>query len=116
VAKPVGHYSPFVKAGDFVVTSGQIGIDDTGALVSKEFEDQARQTLNNVKEVLADAGMQITDVVKVTVFITDMKDWPTFNDMYAQFFGDHKPARSTVAVNALPAGARIEMEAWACRS
>ena len=116
MGKPVGHYSPFVKAGDFVVTSGQIGIDDDGKLVSIEFADQAKQALANVREVLTDAGLQITDIVKVTVFLTDMADWPSLNTIYAEFFGEHKPARSAIGVAALPLGARVEVEAWACRS
>jgi len=114
-APPVaGPYSPAVRAGDWLVLAGQIGIDPaTGSLVAGGTEAQARQVVANVTAVLRDCGAGWADVAKVTIFLADMGDFPAVNAVYEQAIGAHRPARSTVAVAALPAGARVEIEAWA---
>ena len=112
MSKPLGPYSPFVRAGDFVIVSGQGGLRD-GAVVEGGVSAQTAQTLANVAEVLAEAGASLTDVVKTLCFLTDMGTFTDFNDAYAAAFGGHRPARSTVEVSALPAGLDVEIEAWA---
>jgi|SRR3954467_8038165 2-iminobutanoate/2-iminopropanoate deaminase len=114
-APPVaGPYSPAVRAGDWLVLAGQVGLDPaSGSMVEGGVEAQARQVLANVKAVLADCGASIANVAKTTVFVTSMSDFATVNAVYAEAFGDHKPARSTVEVSALPGGALVEIETWA---
>jgi 2-iminobutanoate/2-iminopropanoate deaminase len=114
-APPVaGPYSPAVRAGDWLVLAGQVGLDPaSGKMVEGGVEAQARRVLANIEVVLADCGASITDVAKTTVFVTDIGDFATVNAVYAEAFGDHKPARSTVEVAALPAGALVEIEVWA---
>lgn len=112
MSKPVGPYSPVVRAGDLVFTAGQIGIVD-GALVPGGLEAETRQALDNLQEVLATAGATLGDVVKVTVFLADMGDFAAMNSIYSERFGEHRPARSAVGVAALPLGARVEIEAIA---
>jgi len=112
-APPVaGPYSPAVRAGDLVFLAGQIPIDPaTGALVEGDVADQARQVLANISAVLGDIGAQWTDVVKATIFLSgSLEHFATVNEVYAGVVGDHRPARSTVAVAALPAGAAVEIE------
>jgi 2-iminobutanoate/2-iminopropanoate deaminase len=104
-------YSPAVRAGDWLVVSGQIGQRD-GALVEGGFGPQLDQVLANLGAVLDANGAARTDVVKCTVFLTDMADFDQLNPVYAAFFGDHRPARSAIAVAALPRGAAVEIEAW----
>jgi 2-iminobutanoate/2-iminopropanoate deaminase len=112
-APPVaGPYSPAVRAGEWVVCAGQVGIDNSGKLADG-VDAQARQVLANIKAVLADCGLTMNDVAKATVFVTDIGTFATVNAAYAEAFGDHKPARSTVQVAALPAGAEVEIEVWA---
>src|SRR5690242_1569953 len=113
-APPVaGNYSPAVRAGDWLVLAGQIGLDPaTGALVDG-VEGQARQVLANIRAILADCGATVADVAKTTIFVTDIGDFATVNAVYADAFGDHRPARSTVQVAALPGGAQVEIETWA---
>lgn len=113
MAKPVGPYSPFVVANGFVYTSGQIGIDETGALAGNDVAAQAEQALSNLEKVLADAGCALSDVVKTTVFVTNMGDYAAVNEIYAAKFGETRPARSAIGVAALPLGAVIEIEAVA---
>jgi 2-iminobutanoate/2-iminopropanoate deaminase len=110
--KPMGPYSPFVRAGDFIIVSGQGGIRD-GAIVDGGVTAQTTQTIANVAARLADAGAALTDVVKTLCFLTDMGTFAEFNEAYAAAFGDHRPARSTVEVSALPGGMAVEVEAWA---
>ncbi len=112
MSKPLGPYSPFVRAGDFVIVSGQGGMRD-GTLVDGGVTAQTEQTMANVKARLADAGATLQDVVKTLCFLTDMGTFGEFNDAYAAAFGDHRPARSTVEVSALPGGMDIEVEVWA---
>ena len=114
-APPVaGPYSPAVRAGDWLVLAGQVGLDPaSGQMVEGGVEAQARQVLANVRAVLADCGAALTDVAKSLVFVTDLGDFATVNAVYAAAFGSHCPARSTVQVAALPAGAEVEIEVWA---
>jgi 2-iminobutanoate/2-iminopropanoate deaminase len=113
--KPLGPYSPFVRAGDFVIVSGQGGMRD-GVVVEGGVTAQTTQTIANLAARLADAGAELTDVVKTTCFLTDMATFAEFNDAYAAAFGDHRPARSTVEVAALPGGMDVEIEAWAYKA
>lgn len=111
---PIGPYSPLVRAGDWLVSSGQLGLVD-GRLVDG-VAAQTAQALENVAALLAREGASLGDVVKTLVFLADMGDFPGMNDAYAAAFGDHRPARSTVGVAALPMGALVEIEVWARRA
>ena len=113
---PVGPYSPTVRAGEWLVCSGQIGTEPAEGgprLVDGGFEAQARRALDNVASLLAGSGLGWGDVVKTTVFLADIDDYAAFNTLYVDVLGPHRPARSVVAVRALPLGARVEVEAWA---
>ncbi len=113
MSKPLGPYTPAVRAGDWIIVSGQLGLTD-GVLVSGGVAAQTTQAIVNLKAQLASMGASITDVVKTMCFLTDMDTFATFNESYVAGFGEHRPARSTVAVVALPAkGAGVEIEAWA---
>src|SRR5690554_225199 len=110
----VGPYSQGVKAGDFVYTSGQLPIDpQTGQLVQEDIQSATRLALNNVKAVLEQGGASLETVVKVTVYVKDMNNFGDINEVYAEFFTDHKPARSLVEVARLPKDGVIEIEAIA---
>jgi 2-iminobutanoate/2-iminopropanoate deaminase len=109
-----GPYSPAVRAGDWLALAGQVGIDPaTGKLTEGGVAEQTRQALANVAAVLGDCGASLSDVAKTTVFLVDMGDFPVMNEVYADAFAGHRPARSTIAVAALPLGARVEVEVWA---
>lgn len=111
VPTAVGPYSQAVESGDFLFCSGQIPIDPaTGKIVATDVEGQTRQVLANITALLTSQNLTLSHVVKATVFLTDMADFPKVNPLYAAAFGDHKPARSTVQVAALPLGALIEIE------
>lgn len=112
MSAPVGPYSPVVRAGEWLVCSGQVGIRD-GALVSGGIAAQARQALVNLRSLLEGHGAALGDVVKTTVFLTDITDYAALNEVYAEVFDAGRPARSVVAVTALPLGAVVEIEAWA---
>ncbi len=112
MSTPVGPYTPVVRSGDLVFTSGQIGIAD-GALVAGGLEAELAQAMTNLEAVLAQEGATLADVVKTTVFLTDMDDYAAMNATYVAALGDHRPARSAVAVKALPIGACVEIEAVA---
>lgn len=112
MATPVGPYTPAVKAGDMLFVSGQIGIDSDGNLVDG-FENQARHVVRNLEGVLTQNGAKLTDVVKTTVFLADIALYAGMNEIYTELFGNHRPARSAMAVAALPKGALIEIEAVA---
>lgn len=112
MSRPVGPYTPIVRAGDWLVVSGQVGIAD-GRLVDGGVDAQLRQALENLRGLLEGEGASLSSVVKTTVFLTDMADYATVNEVYMAAFGDHRPARSAVAVAALPLGALVEIEAWA---
>jgi 2-iminobutanoate/2-iminopropanoate deaminase len=110
----IGPYSQAVRVGSFVFTAGQIGLDPaTGQLVADDVEAQTRQVMANLAAVLTAAGSDLNRIVKTTIFLTDMADFPTVNAVYGSFFTEAPPARSTVAVAALPRGARVEIEAIA---
>jgi 2-iminobutanoate/2-iminopropanoate deaminase len=112
----IGPYSVAVDTGAFVFASGQLGIDmATGELVEGCCGCQTKQVLKNVSAVLKAAGLSLDDVVKTTVFLTDMADFQKMNTAYAEFFSAPYPARSTVAVAALPKGALVEIEVVAAR-
>ena len=102
---------PIVKAGQWLVSSGQIGIVD--GVLAEGFEGQFRQALANLTALLEGQGSSLDAVTKTTVFLTSMNDYAEMNDIYLSVFGDHRPARSAVAVAALPLGALIEIEATA---
>ncbi len=107
----IGPYSQAVAVDGWLYTSGQVGIDPTsGELVSGGFEAQARQVLENLRQVLASAGCGFANVVKATVFMVDLADFPRLNALYGEAMGDHRPARSTVQVAALPKGALVEID------
>jgi 2-iminobutanoate/2-iminopropanoate deaminase len=106
--------SPAIVAGNFVFTSGSIGIDPkTGQMVGPGFEEQAEQVLVNLEAVLEAAGSDTSRVVKTTVFLADMNDYPAMNEVYRRHFKQDPPARSAIQVAKLPANARIEIEAVA---
>ena len=104
-------YRPAVRAGDLVFVSGQIGLGDDG--MAESLDDQVAQVLRNLDRVLTDHGVTRDQVVKVTVFLTNMDDFAAMNEQYREFFADPRPARSTIAVADLPFGARVEIEAVA---
>ena len=104
-------YSPLYRAGDWACISGQIGLDDSGLLDG--FEAQLRQILVNLGRLLDEHGVRRDQIAKTTVFLADMADYAQLNELYLEFFGDHRPARSAVAVAELPFAARVEIEAWA---
>jgi 2-iminobutanoate/2-iminopropanoate deaminase len=112
---PIGPYNQAVKSGTLIYTSGQIPIDpQTGNLVSGGIREQTIQTLENLKAVIEAAGSTLGKVLKTTVFLADMADFPEMNALYAEYFGeDNAPARSTIQVAALPKGALVEIEAIA---
>lgn len=107
----VGPYSQAVSANGLVFCSGQIALDaESGELVQGTVADETRLALRNLSAVLDAAGSSTANVVKVTAYLTDMGDFPEFNDAYGEFFGGEPPARATVGVAALPKGARVEVE------
>ncbi len=109
--KAIGPYSQAIKAGPFVFVSGQIPIDpETGKMPEGCIKCHAKQSLLNGRNILEEAGYSFNDVVKVTVFLADISDFAAVNEVYSEFFNEHKPARSAFQVAALPLGARIEIE------
>lgn len=112
--KAIGPYSQAVAAGGFLFTAGQIPLDPaTMKLVEGDIAASTERVIDNLVAVLAGAGCQLSDVVKTTVFLADLADFAGMNEVYARRFGDHRPARSTIQVAGLPAGARVEIEAVA---
>jgi 2-iminobutanoate/2-iminopropanoate deaminase len=111
---PIGPYSQAIRLGSLLFCSGQIGIDPaTGKLVEGDVAAQTRQVMNNIAAVLEAAGATFRNVVKTTIYLTAMEDFTTVNPVYGARFGETPPARSTVAVAALPLGARVEIEVTA---
>jgi 2-iminobutanoate/2-iminopropanoate deaminase len=106
----IGPYSQAIKTADLVFTSGQIGLTSEGNMVGNDIESQTRQVLENLSAVLMEAGSSLNNVIKTTVFLSDMEDFAAVNTIYAEYFGAHKPARSTVAVKTLPMNAKVEIE------
>jgi 2-iminobutanoate/2-iminopropanoate deaminase len=110
----IGPYSQAVTAGAFVFLSGQIGIDpQTGKLISPDFELQARQTLENIRQVVIAAGSEMNRIVSVEVFLSNMGNFSKFNEIYSEFFQEMKPARAVVEVSGLPKGSSVEIKAIA---
>ncbi len=124
---PVGPYTPIVRAGPWLICSGQLGLHRPSApssgsgpagsaapvLIGGGAPAQMTQALSNAEGLLTEEGATLDQVVKTTVFVTDADQFPAVNEAYMAFFGDHRPARSMVAVSALPAGAAVEVEVWA---
>ena len=110
--KPLGAYTPIVRAGGWLVLSGQVGQVD-GKLVDGAVAAQLRQAIENVRTLLEGEGASLSDVVKTTVFLKHMSDFGPMNEAYVEAFGDHRPARSSIGVADLPLGALVEVEAWA---
>ncbi len=109
--KAIGPYSQGILHGGYLFTAGQIALDPvTGSLTGGDVKTQTRRVCENLKAVLTAAGLSFRDVVKTTVFLATMDDFPALNEVYAEYFGEVKPARSTVAVASLPKGARVEIE------
>jgi 2-iminobutanoate/2-iminopropanoate deaminase len=112
--RAIGPYSAAIRVGTMIFTAGQIPMDPaTGEIVAGGIEAEARQALTNLKHVLEASGAGMEDVVKTTVFLANMEDFPKLNAIYAEFFTEKPPARSTVAVKTLPKGVRVEIEAIA---
>ena len=112
---PIGPYNQAVRAGNTLYVSGQIALSPkTGALVGGTVADEARQVLENISAVLAEAGYALTDVVKTTIFLRDMDDFAAVNDVYGTYFTEQAPARETVAVVGLPKNVNVEISviAW----
>jgi len=106
----IGPYSQAVATKGMVYTSGQIALDTNGEMVGNDVETQTHQVMKNLLHVLQAAGAGYSDVIKTTIFLADMDDFSKVNDIYAIYFGDHKPARSTVAVKTLPKNALVEID------
>lgn len=112
----VGPYSQGTKCGNMIYTSGQLPIDpETGNLLTGDIQEQAKRSLENVKAVLKSAGATLEDVVKVNVYVTDIEKFSLINEVYAEYFSSHKPARALVEVSRLPLGGEIEIEAVAMK-
>ncbi len=112
--KPIGPYSQAVIAGGFVFLSGQIAIDPaSGEVVAGDIAAQTEQVLKNIVAILKEAKMGVENVIKATVFLADMADFPRMNEVYARYFAKEPPARSTVQAAGLPKGARVEIDAIA---
>ncbi len=113
MAKALGPYTPVVRSGEWIVCSGQLGMT-AGALVDGGVAAETTQAVANLAGLLASEGASLEDIVKTTVFLTNMDDFAAMNEAYVAAFGDHRPARSTIGVAALPLpGAAVEIEAWA---
>jgi 2-iminobutanoate/2-iminopropanoate deaminase len=115
--KAVGPYSQGIAAPPLLFVSGQLGMQpDTGELVSAEFAPQARQALENLLQIVKAAEYDLKDIVAVDVFVTDMNQFAAFNDIYAEYFSAHRPARAVVEVCRLPKDAVVEIKCVACRT
>ena len=110
--RAVGPYSPSVRVGEWLICSGQVGLRD-GALVEGGVAAELEVAIERLVALLAEHGANLEDVVKTTIFLTDIDQYATMNEAYVAAFGDARPARSAVAVSALPLGASVEIEAWA---
>src|SRR5438445_709521 len=109
--KAIGPYSQALRTGNTLYASGQIAIDPaTGNLIQGDFAAQARRVLDNLKAVLQEAGADFRNVVRATVYLADLANFQALNSIYAEYFGENKPARSTVGVAALPRGAAVEID------
>ncbi|MFK5976060.1 MAG: RidA family protein [Sulfurovum sp.] len=106
----IGPYSQAIKANGFIYTSGQIAMDENGIMVADDVENQTHQVMKNLFYVLEASGAHFNDVIKSTIFLEDMGDFEKVNAIYAHYFGNHKPVRSTVAVRTLPKNAKVEID------
>jgi 2-iminobutanoate/2-iminopropanoate deaminase len=106
----IGPYSQAVIAKGMIYTSGQIALNTSGEIVGSDVVTQTHQVMKNLQNVLQAAGSEFHDVIKTTIFLTDMNDFAKVNVIYAQYFGDHKPVRSTVAVSTLPMNVLVEID------
>ena len=111
----IGPYSQALDLGNLVFVSGQIPVNPATGTMPKDVRDQARQSLANLKAILAEAGLSMTDVVKTVVFLADLNDFAAVNEVYAQAFAEPFPARSCVQVAGIPKGAKVEIECIAVR-
>jgi 2-iminobutanoate/2-iminopropanoate deaminase len=111
MAAPVGPYTPIVRAGEWLICSGQIGAAE--GVLADGVEAQVVQAIQNLADLLSSEGSSLVDVVKTTVFLRDMGDYAAMNQAYLTSFDGHRPARSAIAVSDLPIGAAVEIEAWA---
>jgi len=108
---PIGPYSQAIKSGNMLFCSGQVSLDPkTGEMKNTSIEEETRQALTNLSAVVSSGGATLSDVVKTTIFLTDLGNFATVNAIYDEFFGTSKPARSTVQVSGLPKGANVEIE------
>ena len=115
--KPIGPYSQAIKANGFIYLSGQVALDPkTGEIAGAEIRQQTERVLENIKGILEAAGGNLHHVIKTTVFLKDMNDFPTMNEVYARYFTSAPPARSTVQVSRLPKDALVEIEVIAAGS
>lgn len=114
--RPIGPYSQAIRAGDFCFLSGQVAIDPAnGRLLSGSAEDETRRVMDNIVAVLRAAGLEADHIVKTTIFLTDLNDFGSVNEVYGSYFRGAPPARATVQVARLPLDARVEIEAVAVR-
>ncbi len=115
--KAIGPYSQAVAAGELIFCAGQVALDPaSGDSVTGDVRDQTQRVLDNLTAVLTAAGSDLRHVVKTTVYLVDFDDFAAMNEVYAKRFGDHRPARATVGVSALPKGLRVEIECVAIRA
>lgn len=114
---PIGPYSQAVEVGNMIYCSGQIPLDPkSGQVLTGDVQAQASLVMKNIEAVLTAAGLQFKNVVKTTIFLTDMKDFVAVNEIYGKYFPENPPARSTVAVAGLPKGVQVEIEVIASRN
>ena len=108
--KAIGPYSQAVRSRGLLFCSGQLPMSVEGVMIEGTFEEKVMQVLENLKAVVEEAGSSFGNVLKVTVFLTDLENFPAFNEVYAKYFTEHKPARSTIQVAGLPKGSPVEVE------
>jgi 2-iminobutanoate/2-iminopropanoate deaminase len=107
----IGPYSQAIRSGDFIFCSGQIPLDpESGQIVSDDITPQTRRVMDNISGILKSEGLSLADVLKTTIFLTDLGNFQTVNEIYGSYFSSEPPARSTVQVSALPKGAKVEIE------
>jgi len=113
---PIGPYSQGIKIGNFLFTAGQIALDPkTNELVKGDIQEETRQVIENIKAILASEGFSLKDVIKVNIYLVNLTDFPKVNEVYAEYFKEDFPVRTTIGVASLPKGARIEIDAIAYR-
>ncbi|HMS63778.1 MAG TPA: RidA family protein [Ignavibacteria bacterium] len=114
--EPIGPYSQAIGFDKLIFTSGQIALDTKGVIVSSEIEEQTCQVIRNLKNILEENGSSLENVIKTTVYLKDMVDFNSMNEVYNEYFGKSMPARSTVEVSRLPKDVRVEIEAIAFKN